>query len=392
MTSKNILISGSYGTGNVGDEIILEVILSHLKKYNVKVMSQGPSYTEKYFKVPTVPTPDCYTFKRMIKALLKGRFLYAFNTLRFIKELYQCDTFIMGGGGLLVGMIDSVLNYYLFQLRLAKLFKKKIIIFGVGVTTIRSDEQKKNLHETLKEGIDIISVRDEHSLKILNQNLINAELIPDHAFYLNLNNRIKNKESKLIGISLYHALSDENIWPMGKEIFETFKTRLIELICEYTKRGYTLALIPFGDKADLNFSKLFQEEVKEKTGILLDVIHSNNYQEVLENISKCRYTLTMRFHAGVTSLLMNIPSLCVDFQFKSQRLLEEMRLDKDLLVSIGDNINKRYENNSYNLISVMDEIINHEEEIMDKVIQYNLSQKEKYQEFINKKFIPFLEK
>lgn len=384
MNQKKVLISGSYGTGNVGDEIILEAILSLLEDYDVTVMSHNPKYTEKYFNVKATTCPNAYSLKRFVGALIKGRFHQIKETIGFIKSLINCDIFIMGGGGLLVGMLDSVLFYYLTQLRWAKFLKKRIIIFAIGVTSISNDRQKDMLRKTLGSGISLISVRDTHSLRILNANSISSFLIPDHAFNL----KFEKQESikKRIGLCLYHALSDPKIWPQGSEIFGIFEERIIKFIRHYQNLGYDIFLIPFGDSGDLKYNISFQNNYNENNPTSISLIKENSYQKILSSLGECEYTLTMRFHAGLTSLMMNIPSLCVDFQFKSQRLLEDMRLDDELLISIGDNINKKYERENYDLIAKMDLIINNKKEILEKAREYTQAQEKIYNEFIQKEF------
>ena len=115
---KNIVISGYYGQLNTGDEAILRVLIDRLREYerqenedlNIVVLSSRPHLTSKIYNVESVNRKKIW---------------------RVIKAIKRCDIFISGGGSLFQNETSNrSLYYYLFQIFVAKLFRKKVFIFS----------------------------------------------------------------------------------------------------------------------------------------------------------------------------------------------------------------------------------------------------------------------
>jgi polysaccharide pyruvyl transferase CsaB len=156
-----VLLSGYYGYGNLGDEALLSGIVTGLKKYghSVSVLSGNPDYTKQLHNVNAVSR-----YKGLPLALL------------------QHDAIISGGGGLLQDKTSSrSLQYYLGVLSLAKLFRKKAIVYGQSVGPL-SEGGKKAVASTLK-GV-AVAVRDEMSQGVLLELGIASELVADGALLL----------------------------------------------------------------------------------------------------------------------------------------------------------------------------------------------------------------
>ena len=151
-----IAICGYYGHKNFGDEAILRVILSHVKR-----------------KYPCAKI-----------CVING----GFSPQRVLKSLLKADLFIFGGGSLLQNSTSNAsLFYYLGVIFAANLFCKRKIMLANGFGPIISKNiAPKILENVLKMAIntfDFISVRDKNSQKILQKLLPKRkiELVPDPA-------------------------------------------------------------------------------------------------------------------------------------------------------------------------------------------------------------------
>jgi len=147
--SNEILISGYYGFGNAGDELILETIASELRlkreDLELTVLSVSPEKTLKTHKLRAVSR---------------------WNVRKVIAEIVRCDVLISGGGGLFQDSTGSTgLYYYLAIILLAKILRKKVFIYGAGVNELR------NLNRIITSGIfklaDGITVRESDSAHLL---------------------------------------------------------------------------------------------------------------------------------------------------------------------------------------------------------------------------------
>ena len=118
--SKNVIISGYYGSDNFGDEMILKVLIDKLKQFdiNITVLSLNPEKTKALYKVNTVKS---------------------FDILKVIFTILKSDILISGGGSLLQDSTSvKSLFYYLFVIKIAEFFHKKVMIFAQGIGPIKN--------------------------------------------------------------------------------------------------------------------------------------------------------------------------------------------------------------------------------------------------------------
>ncbi|MFC1560297.1 polysaccharide pyruvyl transferase family protein, partial [Candidatus Margulisiibacteriota bacterium] len=107
-----ILLAGYFGCGNLGDEAILEALIAGIKKYipdpQITVLSGNPEETAECYDVVAFDRTNLRSFRRNLK---------------------NCDVFILGGGGILQDITSSKsLYYYLYLVRTAKRYKKKVVL------------------------------------------------------------------------------------------------------------------------------------------------------------------------------------------------------------------------------------------------------------------------
>ena len=98
------LIAGYFGCGNLGDDAILESLVTGIKDNfpdsKLSVLSGNPSETKKCYKIDSYPR----------------------NKFRIVRQqIKKCDVFVLGGGGILQDITSSKsLYYYLSLIRTAK--------------------------------------------------------------------------------------------------------------------------------------------------------------------------------------------------------------------------------------------------------------------------------
>ena len=112
------VISGYYGYKNFGDEIILSVLVEHLKNLNceITVLSGDTEYTKEHNNINAI---DRFKFKDVLR------------------EIKSCDFLISGGGSLLQDATSlKSLIYYLSIIVLGLIFKKKVFFFFLMIIFI----------------------------------------------------------------------------------------------------------------------------------------------------------------------------------------------------------------------------------------------------------------
>jgi len=351
-----ILISGSYGTGNVGDEVILHQIIQQLNQHEITVLSQGLPYTEKHF--PTVrgvhQTPS-WNVIRILKDICKFRFFELKKRWIFLSELMGTDIFIVGGGGLFSELRTAVLLFYCFQVKIAGLLKKKVIVLDVGIGPLKTKKGKKALSSIFNKYPNLITVRDNRS----KENLIEIGVIkdiyvmPDPAFSYSFDS-ISTNQQPLVIFNFYPTFNSDFVWPGQTYRFEKLKESIINIIHYITDDlEMNVALLPFGTSSDLEFSKKILNTVNKSE---VSLIEFEDFHRIANSLQQCHFSITMRFHAGLLSFISGRPSICIDQQFKSERLLQELNLKDDLLIPLPDGHHKEG-NQDIDLESIKEKIL-----------------------------------
>jgi polysaccharide pyruvyl transferase CsaB len=114
-----IVISGYYGFGNLGDELILHNLIGLLSEHknSIVVLSQDPDQTQKNHEVRAVSR---------------------WNPVVLWREIRSASVFISGGGGLLQDLSGPWTPvYYLSLVSIALVLRKKVILLAQGFGPLR---------------------------------------------------------------------------------------------------------------------------------------------------------------------------------------------------------------------------------------------------------------
>ena len=152
-------VAGYYGFRNAGDEAILEAIARELKArgHEVVALSGDPKRTR------------------------EDHGLRAYHRLNPL-ALLRADLWLLGGGGLLQDATSALsLTYYLSVLRLARLFRKRVVVFNQSLGPL-SPWGERRVRKAL-QGVPVI-LRDQDSLEYARRLGIPAALGADPALLL----------------------------------------------------------------------------------------------------------------------------------------------------------------------------------------------------------------
>ena len=182
-TSINILISGWYGHFNAGDDAILQVFVEQATaRFDCKivVLSEQPENIANTSRLSSVfhLSPS---IKSTIKALFNGALI------RHINHVRNCDLFVLGGGGLLRDNTNwRNLIRLLDEIWLSKLFRRKVMLYAIGVGPFKSRLGKLVIGASVKM-CDLITVRSDKDARLLQEIGVLPErihIVADPAFLL----------------------------------------------------------------------------------------------------------------------------------------------------------------------------------------------------------------
>lgn len=286
-----VAISGYYGFKNFGDEAILGVLVNHLKQLkdvDITVFSSDVDYTSKTYSVNSV--------KR-------------FDLKNVIKTIRNSDVLISGGGSLLqdVTSLKSVV-YYSLIIALGLLFNKKVIIFAQGVGPLNKKVSQLIVSNLLKN-CSLVTVRDEKSLALLRNWGINADLVCDPIYSLDV---VQEFNEKALGVQLreFKTMNYNLLHKLALFIAEKFSDKKIEIFSLQESQDLELC------KNFENILKTLNPEIK--TEIVTD--------SIVNRISKLSYLIAMRFHAILVALKCGIKTCAINYDVKVEKLANEANI------------------------------------------------------------------
>lgn len=275
-----IALSGYYGFDNAGDEALLSAITSTIKKLEPSasfvVLSGYPGKTARLHGLRAV--------NRM-------------NPVSVSRELRSSDLLISGGGSLFQDVTGPrSLPYYISIVALALFLKKPVIFYAQGIGPINR-RFSKFLMRRIANKVDMITLRDEDSVQVLQQIGVTrppVKVTADPVFSL---------EPKVSDYEEMHKLLQEYCSDKGPVIgvsvrqwtaLEGYQPQLARVLDELVREGYQIIFIPLDYPADVDESMRIAS-LMEEPAALIDIYLTSHQHVAL--ISHLRLMIGMRLHA-----------------------------------------------------------------------------------------------
>lgn len=147
---SDVMISGYYGFGNMGDDSILDTICQRLRSeapsVRITALTHDPAVDSKRFGIRCI-----------------GRM----NIFGILREMRRSRVLISGGGSLFQDSTSfKSLRYYAFIVNTARRLGMKTYVYANGIGTIYSERNRRLTAKTVMRA-DCVSVRDSESLEEL---------------------------------------------------------------------------------------------------------------------------------------------------------------------------------------------------------------------------------
>ena len=297
--TKTVCISGYYGFDNFGDETILKILVENLKSFEkppkITVFSSNPDKTALQFEVDSVQS---------------------FNIKSLIKTIMKSDCLISGGGSLLQDATSAKsLVYYLGVIGIAAFFRKKIIIFAQGIGPV-NNRLLANLTVYLIKKADLVTVRDDNSLRLMEKSNIKAIKCSDPVWNYNITKNTACIAEK-IGIQLrdFASLEDKFIKQLASSINKFYQDKEINLLS-------------LQNNIDLDIcNKLKKALIEINPALKIKVIENTSNDKVIEDICSLNTLIAMRYHACLIAIKARVKLLPLSYDIKTETLAKEFNLE-----------------------------------------------------------------
>jgi polysaccharide pyruvyl transferase CsaB len=309
--TNKLLISGYYGFNNIGDESILRAVVDNLKEklgqIEITVLSQDPASTIEKYGVHAVNRK---------------------SVVAIIKAVNKCDILISGGGSLLQDVTSKrSIFYYLFIMWIAKILRKKVLIYSQGIGPINSKFNREITYKTLNR-VDGIVVRDDASKELLVEIGIPEKKVVVTAdpvlrikpvsletgrIILEREGFIKNPDKITVGF----AIRERNLNSKFVDQLCVSMNKLIE------KYQVEIVLIPFHYSEDLAVIDKIEKKLENRVSVIR---HKYLTNEMLSIIGNMDFLVGVRLHALIHAAIMEIPMIAISYDPKVNSFMHSIGL------------------------------------------------------------------
>ena len=317
----NLLIAGYHGYGNCGDEATLMAMTKNIKEMapdvNITAISHIPELTKGEYNINSVQR---------------------FNAIEVIKAIVKSDIILSGGGTLIQnGTSTRSLLYYLTIIKMAKFFKKKVMLYSNGIGPVTGKINRK-LVKMVVNNVDLITLREEFSKQdLLDMGVKKPQMhiTADASFTLKSISDEASKDillkegvpfdKEIVGISV-------RAWNKAKGGDKYIKeiAKACDSIIEQNKN---VLFIPMEQPKDIEISKKVMYEMKKDSYIL-----KNSYKpdEILGIIGQMNLIVGMRLHTLLFSASKKVPMIGIIYDPKIEYYLSVLNMPKGGDVRTGD--------------------------------------------------------
>lgn len=299
-TAKRIVVCGSYGRGNAGDDAILKAVVRGIYEVEpsaeVCVMSKNPKQTSVRYNV---------------------RSIYTFNIFKMFCEMRKACLYINGGGSLIQDSTSSrSLYFYLFTLFVAKLSACDVMMYGCGIGPVRRNGNRRLAAKVIEKNVDCITLRDPDSYdELMRMGVRKPKMFLAADPTLEISAAPENEIRKVFraegleGSENYLCLAIRN-W---KNIDEKIEQIAESARYAAERYGLKIALIPMERAKDITIAERIKTLLPQDAIIIQG---EYDVHTVIGILSKMRIIMAMRLHALVFGAGQGVATIGIAYDHK----------------------------------------------------------------------------
>lgn len=318
-------ISGSYGGLNLGDEAILQSIITQLREsvpVNVTVFSRNAEDTLRRHKVEKAVSPRDLTL------------------VEITPEIEKLDLFILGGGGLL---FDTEAEIFLRELEIASDLGVPTMVYSIGAGPINVVATQKKVRTALSKA-DLITVRDREAKKLLEligikcpiietadpALLLEPELLPPDA----LKNEQIHPDRRLIGFSVREP------GPAAPNIDPSFYHAVLANAADFviSRLNADVIFVPMERQVlDVqNAHAVISMMLKPQNASVLKGEYTSG--QILSFMKNFEFAIGMRLHFLIFAALQKVPFVPLPYATKIGGFLEHLQVPMPPLSKVNSGL------------------------------------------------------
>jgi polysaccharide pyruvyl transferase CsaB len=315
-------ISGSYGGMNLGDEAILEGILSQIRATvpaDITVFSRNPSDT---------------MARHQVERAVSARSL---TRSEVTPEIRQLDLLVLGGGGILY---DRDAASYLREVTVAHEVGVPVMLYAISAGPLETPAARSAVREALNAPAPtVVTVRDRLGYRLLEDVGVSKEihLTADPAFLLEPEElSVAALEAEGVDFSRHLVgFSVREPGPAAPDIRPDQYYALLANAADYIveRYGAEVLFVPM-EKTDVQHSHAVVAHMNnaERAEILR---RKYSPRQILDLMGRFEFAVGMRLHFLIFAALRGTPFAALPYASKVSGLLEDLEMETPPLGSIG---------------------------------------------------------
>ncbi len=303
---SNIIISGYYGFGNMGDDSLLSSMIagikSELQDARITVLAKYP---------------------KKLANLTGVRAVNRFNIPAVAWEMRRARLLISGGGSLLQdGTSKKSLYYYVFIMKMAKRFGLKLMLYANGLGPLGAETTRRAAADAIS-GADYVSLREEDSFELARRLNVGGRIkvTADPAFLLEPTHElwqkhIKNREG-VDGRYFIVSIKDGNNFDgtsTGSDTVSVLADDIRDIANKYELEPLFVPMYPDRD-TDITL------ELMKRVGVG-KVIGTLTASELCGLLKSAEFAVGTRLHMLIFAASMGIPMIGISYDPKIDAFLK----------------------------------------------------------------------
>ena len=301
----NVVISGSYGNRNSGDDLLLQSIVQNLRAkrddLSLTVLSLKPKETRAQFGVNAI---------------------YRFNFISVYLMLRKTDLLITGGGNLIQDETSTrSLIYYLWVINTARRNNAKNMLYAKGIGPVNRPINEPRVRRALNQ-VDLITLREPESLEVLNQIGITGPRVHVTADAFFALPPVKEDKESLARLGIAGPFFAVNLrrWPNNPPEMEAMIAAFTDHIVE--TYGYQAVFVTMQKEQDSDISRRVMALMRHSS-ILIEP-NPKDFNQARAIMGAATFALAMRLHALIYAMDKGVPCIGLVYSTKVRQFMESV--------------------------------------------------------------------
>jgi polysaccharide pyruvyl transferase CsaB len=313
-------ISGSYGGMNLGDEAILEGMVSQIRNSvpaHITVFTRNPQDTLARHRVERAIPVRELTRKEIAP------------------EIQDLDVFVLGGGGILY---DRDVDGYLREVFIAHELGVPVFVYAISAGPLSTSAARRKV-ETALSAATIVSVRDRQAYRLLEDVGVSSEmyLTADPAFLLQPK-ELPLEALKAEGVEFDRHLVGFSVREPGPAAPDIDPDEYYALLANAA--DFVIERLD----ADVVFVPMEKFDVQHSHGVVAHMKNSERAEvlrrryspgQILDLMGRFEFAVGMRLHFLIFAALKGTPFTPLPYASKVSGLMEDLEMETPPLGDVG---------------------------------------------------------